>query len=215
MTLKAVGASFPSSGRVLVDMEANTSPTGACWSFYAALVGQPGEELIATHLEPITYGTCYHRWQFAGDLPPGVEEAEVWIWWGNDIRGWFEAPPPFEQGVGTGDLSDPPPAFKSNRFPLISTEEGREKGIYEDESKPTIGTIGDFGEQVGSALKDAVVTLAVVAGGGALLWYGAPLLTGSSQGTTVEIEQGGSGPEESPAEKKPPSAEEILAENRS
>ena len=235
MTLKVVGASFPQTGRVLVNMEADTAgtPLAACWSFYAALVGQPGGQLIDTHLEPITYGTCYHRWQFSGDLPSGVEEAEVWIWWADDIRGWFEAPPAFEVGVGTEDLQDPPPAFTSDQFPLVSTEQGRERGIYEDETKPTIGAIGDFGEQVGSALKDSLLTLAVVAGGGALLWYGAPMILGSSEGTTVEIEQEGegadvppsasepegtstegSGGESAPEERKPPSAEKILAENR-
>lgn len=234
MTLKVTGASFPSSGRVLVDMEADTSPTplSACWSFYAALVGYPGQQLIDTHLEPIQYGTCYHRWQFAGDLPSGVEEAEVWIWWADDIRGWFEAPPPFEEGVGTDNLQQPPPAFTSDRFPVISTEEGREQGIYEDETKPTIGAIGDFGEQVGSALKDTLITLAVIAGGGALLWFGAPALTGSG-GTTVQIEEGdddgstdalppadenedetGEESRKNPGERKPPSAEKILAENR-
>jgi hypothetical protein len=239
MVLKVTGASFPSSGRVLVDMEADTSatPVGACYSFYATLVGYPGQTLIDTHLEPITYGTCYHRWQFTGDLPTDAEEAEVWIWWGDEIRGWFSAPPPFEEGVGTGDLTAPEPDFTSDRFPIVSTEEGRQQGIYEDETKPTIGSIGDFSEQVGSAVRDTLLTLAVIAGGGALLWYGAPELTGSSQGTTVKIDQDeedtdalptandGTGESranqsqtgdsrENPGEKRPPSAEKILAENR-
>jgi hypothetical protein len=229
MVLKVTGASFPSSGRVLVDMEADTSatPVVACWAFYAALVGQPGQKLIDTHLEPIQYGTCYHRWQFTGELPPEAQEAEVWIWWADEIRGWFSAPPAFERGVGTENLQDPPPAFTSDRFPLISTEEGREQGIYDSETKPTIGSIGDFGEQVGSAVRDTLITLAVIAGGGALLWYGAPTLTGSSQRRTAQIEQDEEDADalptanddtgesrENPGEKRPPSAEKILAENR-
>jgi len=232
MTLMATGASFPSSGRVLVDMEADVSPTitTACWSFYAALVGYPGEQLIDTHLEPITYGTCYHRWQFAGDLPSNVEEAEVWIWWADDIRGWFQAPPAFEQGVGTENLNEPPPAFRSDRFPLLTTEEGRERGVFEEETEPTVGAVADFGVEFGSALKDTLITAAIIAGGGALLWYGAPIITASAeeaaesiraeddQDALPEPEEEAADEEEgrsNPPEKKPPSAEKILAENRS
>lgn len=230
MTLMATGASFPSPGRVLVDMEADTSPTltTACWSFYAALVGYPGEQLIDTYLEPITYGTCYHRWQFAGDLPSNVEEAEVWIWWADDIRGWFQAPPAFEQGVGTANLNEPPPAFRSDRFPLLTTEEGREQGVFEEETEPTIESVGNFGADFGSALKDTLITAAIIAGGGALLWYGAPIITASAEEAAESIRsdeeeqealpepEGESADEErsNPPEKKPPSAEEILAENR-
>jgi len=232
MTLKVTGASFPSPGRVLVDMEADTSPTitTACWSFYAALVGYPGQVLIDTYLEPITYGTCYHRWQFSGEMPQGVQEAEVWIWWADDIRGWFEAPPAFEQGVGTEDLTSPPPAFRSDRFPLLNTQEGRDRGIYEEKTEPTIDAVGDFGAEFGSALKDTLITAALIAGGGALLWYGAPVITAASEQAAESIredsdEAGGDDEQEAlpepddsrenPGEKKPPSAEKILSENRS
>lgn len=190
MTLMVTGAEFLPNGRVRVSMESDTapSPLGTCWAFYAALVGYPGQRLIDTYLQPITYGTCYSRWEFNGSLPQGTQEAEVWVWWANDLRGWFEAPPAFEQAVGTDDLMSPPPALKSDRFPLVKTEEGRERGVYEEETDPVLESAGDFGTGVGETIQDTVTSLALLGGAAALVYYGGPLLTATAERAASAVE---------------------------
>jgi hypothetical protein len=198
--LLVTGTSF-TSGRVTVDFEADTTPYAfTCYPFYVALLSADESTVIDTHFEGRVYGTCYHRWQMSGPLPEGVDSAVLRLWWADDFRGWFQSPPSFEKAIGDPKTGSPPPSLTSDVFPLVKTEEGREQGIYEEETEPAVGAVADFGQEVGDTVRDIALFTALIAGGGALLWYGGPIFTALSEQAAGQIEGDGDQEEEESGE---------------
>lgn len=202
VTVSVVGANRNADGSGVMTLQVDTSPTFTmqCWAGFIGLVDTNGNLLGYVSLGE-GFGTCFYTKQIRFN-PPATEEVQLYFWWDQDTlwdtaTGEFGDTPTFEDQIEFGET---PPRFKSPTFPLVSTEEGRETGYYQ-EPQPTVGSfLGNTAQNVGNTLRQVAIWSVVIVGGGAILWYGGPIISAVSEQTGQWINT----EEKSDSEEDPP-----------
>ena len=204
MTARVVGVQQAGGGAVVtIEFDLSAMVSLVCDDFYLAAVSAPSGQFLGGRYVPGGYGTCFKRVNLQLDLPPDGENVVLRHWWADTFQPWFGATPSFAEAIGADPSAWKDAAYTSSPFPVVSTQEGRSRGIY-SEPTPTVGTLFTSGaEGVSSTLSSVEGVLkwgSIAAGVGAAVWFGWPLLSAASE-TAAGAVQSAPG-EKAPGEEK-------------